>query len=133
MNIKRSLFIVAIIALNFSIVFLLLAKETGLSSQTFGFMTEFPILTGDGAPQNLVVESVGPPASIWFTMPDADAIGHLLVTDTVDYTFTSFTLGTANSEPYDLFYDSVNGRIWFTERARDFIGYLTIATGAIVE
>jgi streptogramin lyase len=133
MNIKRGLFIAAIILLNFSIVFLLLAEEAGQPSQTVGFMTEFPIPTVNGAPQNLVIEVDGPPTSIWFTMPDADAIGNLVVTDTINFTFTSYPLSTANSEPYDLLYDSANGRIWFTERARAFIGYLTISTGNIVE
>lgn len=123
--------LIAIFALTSAIW--LLAEEQGVPSSTVGFMTEFPISTTNGAPQNVVVETAGPPASIWFTMPEADAIGHLVVTDTTTFTFTPFTLGTANSQPYDLAYDSVNGRIWFTERARAFIGYLTIATGNIVE
>jgi len=66
-------------------------------------------------------------------MPEADAIGRLVVTDTINFTFTTYPLGTTNSQPYDLAYDAANGRIWFTERARAYIGYLTIATGNIVE
>ena len=133
MNTTRRLFIAAIILLCMSITTWILAEENGSPSETFGFVTEFPIPTINGAPQNIAVESAGPPARIWFTMPEANAIGRLVVTDASNFTFTSYTLTTPNSQPYDLLYDAANGRIWFTERARPYIGYLTIANGNIVE
>lgn len=133
MNTIRRLFIAAIILLCLSITTWILAEESGLASETFGFVTEFPIPTNNGVPQNVVVETAGPPARIWFTMPGANAIGRLVVTDATNFTFTPYVLSTSNSQPYDLVYDAANGRIWFTERARPYIGYITIATGNIVE
>lgn len=133
MNIKHKVFIAAIILLVLSTSVWTLAEENGLPSETFGFMTEFPVPTPNGAPQNLAVETAGPPARVWFTMPQANAIGRLVVTNATDFTFTPYFLSTPNSQPYDLVYDAANGRIWFTERARAYIGYITIATGNIVE
>lgn len=95
-----------------------------------GYINEYPVPTGH--PFRIVVETVGPPAIVWFTLPDANAIGRLVVTDTVDYTFTSFSVPTANSEPYALVYDG-NNTIWFTERVGNKIGRLTLTTGNIVE
>jgi streptogramin lyase len=95
-----------------------------------GFIHEYPVPVGH--PFHIVVETSGPPASVWFTLPDANAIGHLVVTSTVDYTFTTLTVPTPNSEPYDLVYDG-NNTIWFTENAGNQIGRLTLPAGNIVE
>lgn len=129
----RRLFIATIILLCLSLTTWILAEEDGLPSETVGFVTEFPISTPNGAPQNVTVQTAGPPAHIWFTMPGANAVGRLVVTDATNFTFTPYFLSTPNSQPYDLVYDATNGRIWFTERARPYIGYVTIATGTIVE
>lgn len=115
---------------------LLLARQTkadpvevaGLPD--LGFINEYPVPTGH--PFNIVVETAGPPASVWFTLPDANAIGRLVVTDTLDYQFTTFTVPTANSEPYDLVFNG-NDTIWFTENNGNKIGRLTLSTGSIVE
>ncbi|MBK8902811.1 MAG: hypothetical protein IPM53_16605 [Anaerolineaceae bacterium] len=133
MNTIRRLFIAAIILLCLSITTWILAEENGLPSQTVGFVTEFPISTANGAPQNVAVQTAGPPVRIWFTMPAANALGRLVVTDASNFTFNPYVLSTPNSQPYDLAYDAVNGRIWFTERARAYIGYIIIANGNIVE
>ena len=45
-------------------------------------MEEFDVV---GQPLNLVVES---PNQVWFTLPAENAIGSLVVTNTVDYEFT---------------------------------------------
>lgn len=131
-----SLFIVSL----FSMGLLLLVGQSlastpqGSSSETKGFITEFPIPTANGNPQNLVVASSGTPTSIWFTMPDADAIGNLVVTSTTDFQFETYTTGiSANSAPYDLVYDANRNLIWFTERDGNRLGALNIATGVVTE
>jgi streptogramin lyase len=79
-----------------------------------------------GAALNIVAEA---PGRIWFTMPENNAIGRLVVTTTVS--FTEYGLPTANSQPYDLAY--AEDAIWFTERAGNKLGRLDVATGAIEE
>ncbi|GIK57952.1 MAG: hypothetical protein HND44_20095 [Chloroflexi bacterium] len=95
-----------------------------------GFIHEYPV--PNGHPFHIVVETVGPPARVWFTVPDANAIGRLVVTSTVDYVFTTVTVPTANSEPYDLVYDG-SDTIWFTENAANKIGRLTLSTSSVLE
>lgn len=89
-------------------------------------MTSFPI---SGNPTNLVVESNG---RAWFTLPEQNAIGSLVVTSTVDYAFTSYTALTQNSEPYDLVYDE-RGAVWFTLHRGNKIARLDTTTGQIQE
>jgi hypothetical protein len=95
-----------------------------------------------GVARNLVVEG---PGRIWFTMPNRNAIGALVVVETEDdaegetgsdprgytTTFHQYLLSTPESEPYDLVYS--NGVIWFTALKKNFIGRLEVATGAIQE
>lgn len=95
-----------------------------------GFLQEYDLPAG--APFNIVVETVGPPASVWYTLPDINAIGHLVVTDTTNYMAETYPIPTANSQPYDLVYDGVS-RIWFTENAGNKLGRLTIPGGSITE
>lgn len=90
-----------------------------------GFIVEHSV---SGSPLNIVVEK---PGHIWFTLPDENAIGSLVVDDTGQSTFTPYDLPTPNSEPYNLAYAS--NTIWFTERAGNRIGRLDISTGAIQE
>ncbi|MBK7895882.1 MAG: hypothetical protein IPJ90_13600 [Anaerolineaceae bacterium] len=67
-------------------------------------------------------------------MPDADAIGRLVVTNSTNFQFTAFDLGiTADSAPHDLVYDAANGLIWFTQPGNASLGRLVISTGAITE
>jgi virginiamycin B lyase len=87
------------------------------------FMQEYLI---PAAPLNIVTEA---PGRVWFTMPERNAIGSLVVTDTVS--FTEYPLPSAESEPYDLIY--VDGVIWFTQRLGNRIGRLDIATGTFQE
>jgi virginiamycin B lyase len=87
--------------------------------------TEYPVPSG---PHAIAVESSG---RIWFTLPNQNQIGLLIVTPTLEYQVVTYTIPTANSEPYDLDYSA--GLIWFTERLGNKIGRLDIATGAIDE
>ena len=90
-------------------------------------VTQYPIA---GKPLNLVVEA---PGRLWFTMPDENSIGSLVVDGAGDATFTAYPALTANSEPYDLVYDADNQLIWFSQRSANRIGRLDMATGAITE
>jgi virginiamycin B lyase len=101
---------------------LLQSAASGQSNSSI-FMQEHAI---PGAALNIVTEA---PGQVWFTMPEANAIGSLVVSTTV--TVTQYTIPTANSQPYDLAY--ANGGIWFTERTGNQIGRLDIATGTIQE
>jgi virginiamycin B lyase len=93
------------------------------------YMVEFDIPADVGsAPLNIVVEA---PGRVWFTMPQANAIGSLVVTSTVDYHFTRYTVPTANSEPYDLAF--AGNTVWFTQRAGNKIGRLNTLNGVITE
>jgi virginiamycin B lyase len=90
--------------------------------------TEYPIPTPNSQPRNLLALA---PGDIWFTMPGASAIGHLVVSSTGNHVFTIYPTPTPNSQPYDLAH--FNGTIWFTEYAGNRLGALNISTGIITE
>lgn len=90
------------------------------------FITSYP-LPNEGAPQYLLQAD----DHFWFTAPGDNAIGKLVVTSTVDYSYTFFPLPTENSAPYDLAWDGTN--VWFTALAANKIGKLNAASGDITE
>lgn len=67
------------------------------------------------------------PNSVWFTLPAEGQIGNLTLDAAGTATTAVFTPPTANSEPYDLVFDSANNAIWFTQKAEGRIGRLDIA------
>lgn len=103
-----------------------------LNDNAGGFVTEFTIPQPSSNPQNLAIEATGPPAVIWFTMMGANAIGNLVLTSTVDFAFTSYSL-MPNSDPFDIVYDNNTNAVWFTESGGNRIGRLDIETKAITE
>lgn len=88
-------------------------------------LSEYPV---GGSPLNVAVES---PGHIWFTAPNQNWIGKLVVTSTVEYQVITFTVPTLASEPYDL--KLVSGKIYFTERLGNQIGLLDPSTGVFHE
>src|SRR5690348_1874511 len=98
------------------------AQATG-NDVSAGFMQAYTI---PAAPLNIVVEA---PGHVWFTLPNASAIGSLVVTPTV--AFANHPTPTANSTPYDLVY--ANQLIWFSERTGNKIGRLNTQSGVIDE
>lgn len=89
------------------------------------FLTEYPV---SASPLHVAVES---PGHIWFTLPDQNQIGRLVVTSPTQYQVSTYAVPTVNSEPYDLEYAA--GIVWFTERMGNKIGRLVPATGTIDE
>lgn len=79
------------------------------------------------APFDVAVESS---SRVWFTLPDANAIGSLELTGT-EPVYTQYPLPTPDSEPYRLVVAA--GQVWFTQRQGNRIGRLTIADGLLVE
>ena len=82
-------------------------------------------------PRAITLESIN---SVWFTLPAANAIGHLKVTSSdtsTQYTYTTYRIPTPGSDPDQIAYK--DGVIWFTERVGNQIGRLETATGAIIE
>lgn len=88
-------------------------------------LTEYPV---PGSPLYVAVES---PGRVWFTLPDQNAIGRLIVTSTVEYSVVTYTVPTAGSQPYDI--DYAGGMVWFTEEAGNRIGRLNPADGSVIE
>ncbi len=88
-----------------------------LAGPVSDFIYEYPIPNPDGNPLNIVVES---PGRSWFTMPEANSIGSLVVTSTTEYRFQTYTVPTASSTPYDLAFDG--DVVWFTEQTANQIG-----------
>lgn len=132
----KRMYLLLIVTVSMAAIMLLRANLTKAAlagvngAPDLGFINEYPVPSGH--PFSIVVETDGPPASVWFTLPDVNAIGHLVVTSTVEYQFTTLAVPTANSEPYDLVYDG-DDTIWFTENAGNKIGRLTLSSGNIVE
>jgi streptogramin lyase len=126
------LFFSILIALAAAFTLLFSANQSSIqasapeSQSTSPFITEFP-LPNQGAPRYLI--QVG--GDFWFTAPGVNAIGRLIVTDTLDFDYTFYTIPTANSDPYQLVSDGSN--IWFTQRAGNKIGKLEMATGLFTQ
>lgn len=81
-----------------------------------------------GNPYSISVEA---PGRVWFTMPEQNLIGRLVVTSTTDYEVVTYTVPTAHSYPYDLVYAS--GAVWFTEQEGNKIGRLDAGLGTFAE
>lgn len=79
-----------------------------------------------GNPHYVAVES---PGRVWFTLPDHDVVGRLVVTSTTDYEVMTYT--TLLADPYDLAIGG--GKVWFTALTGNAIGCLDPATGVISE
>jgi virginiamycin B lyase len=102
-----------------------IASPSLVPAKTQHYLSEFPVQV---APLNVAVEAVG---RIWFTAPDQNVIGSLVVTSTSDFISKTYPLPTANSRPYDLIY--TQDAIWFSEQAGNKLGKLTISSGVIQE
>lgn len=89
------------------------------------------LLTEYSIPGSPLYVSVEVPGRIWFTLPEQNAVGRLIVTSTTEYSVVTYTVPTANSQPYDLKY--AGGFVWFTEQAGNKIGRLNPTDGSIVE
>lgn len=89
------------------------------------FLAEYSV---PGSPQAVSVEA---PNRVWFTLPEQNLIGRLVVTSTVQFAVTTFPVPTAASQPYDLKY--AGGYVWFTQRTGNKIGRLNPTTGVISE
>lgn len=98
------------------------------STETFNTI---PIPLPGSRPTGIVAVNEGGRQNIWFTQSDANLIGRLIYTDTVNYSFISYTIPTANSLPLNL--TSSGDSIWFTEYTGNKIGRIVRATGAITE
>ncbi len=88
-------------------------------------LTEYPV---GGSPLYVAVEA---PGKVWFTLPDQNAIGRLIVTSTTEYSVVTYTVPTSNSQPYDI--DYAGGMVWFTEQSGNKIGRLNPADGTFAE
>jgi virginiamycin B lyase len=89
------------------------------------YMVAYALPEINSDPLHIVAES---PSRAWFTLPGIDAVGRLVVTTTVDYTFTIYDL-PAGSEPYGIALSG--GYVWFTMRSANQIGRLNMADGNI--
>lgn len=98
----------------------------GVASAASSVLIEYNI---PGKPLHLAVQE---PGRIWFTLPESNAIGSLVVTSTVDFKFTQYDAPTAGASPYDLAYDGQDA-LWFSEQSGNRIARLDISTGAITE
>ena len=81
-----------------------------------------------GDPLNVAVES---PGHVWYTLPEQNAVGSLIVDEAGIATTRLFTLPQADSRPYDIAY--ANGTVWFTEHNADKIGAINVASGELRE
>jgi streptogramin lyase len=94
------------------------------ASADAGILSRYPL---SAAPFDIAVESS---SRVWFTLPEANAIGSLELTGT-EPVYREYPLPAADSEPYRLVVAA--GQVWFTQRQGNRIGRLTIADGSLVE
>lgn len=112
------------------LIFAFLLSGAGhISAASQGDPSVFTTYAVKASPRNLTAES---PGVLWFTLPAADSIGRLTVTDgpvsgaaaSIDY----FDLA-AGKEPYDLVL--FNGYLWFTALGSNEIGRMDPANGNV--
>jgi streptogramin lyase len=95
-----------------------------LTALSRGLRTEYAV---PGGPLNIAVEA---PGRIWFTAPEEDAIGQLVVTSALNDPITTYVVNfivlEPGSDPYDI--EFLDGAIYFTERGGNRIGRIDVAT-----
>lgn len=99
----------------------LILFQIGLAAEP-AYLVEYPI---PGRPLNVAVEG---PNKVWFTMPDADAIGFLDATDSDNPQYIQHNL-PLGSEPHDIVYQG--GYVWFTEKGSGRIGRINVGDGQL--
>ncbi len=125
---KRTLIILLLLLAGSMLLTAFFTASATTNATNQSTIVEYPVPTLTGGPQSIAIQA---PGHVWFTLPQENAIGELVVTSTVDYTFYIHPVPTSAGEPYDLVYD---GRfIWFTERAGNKLGQLDTITKIITE
>ncbi len=94
---------------------------------TQGFFTV--TLTADTQPVGVAVTGTNP-THVWFTEYGADRIGHVVFTDTMNYTLVEH-LVPPGSKPYLI--TLAGDQVWFTERGTDRVGRINALTGQLDE
>ena len=118
-------FPVSVLVLLFALVLTAVVVGSAEADAVPPILTEYPV---PGNPHFVAVEA---PGRVWFTLPDENMIGQLVVTSPAEYEVITYTIPTDASEPYDL--DYADGAVWFTERAGNKIGWLDPVTGYVAE
>lgn len=85
-------------------------------------LVSYPV---SGSPRHVAVES---PGRLWFTLPEENSIGRLVVTSDVEFDVVTYT--AVLIEPYDIAF--TGGSVWFTSVGSGAIGRLDPTDGAVV-
>ena len=97
-------------------------NHIGRLDPTTGGVDEFPVPTLDSRPTG--IDAVpGSPAQVWFTEQSGNNLGQLVVTSTIDYTFSEYPLPHADAEPQDICFENASS-VWFTAPGEKCIGNL---------
>jgi streptogramin lyase len=95
-----------------------------LSAAAAPAMTEYPIPTSGGTPQNI---TAGPDGAIWFTEVLGNNIGRVTPSGSI----TEYPIPTSDSRPIGIT-SGPDGALWFTEKFGNNIGRISVA-GVITE
>ncbi len=100
-----------------------------LTATNFGLRIEYRI------PHKALHVVIQEPGQLWFTAPEANAVGKLTVLSgpndpLVTYTI-SYILLDPGSEPFDLLYH--NNAVWFTQRGANRLGRIDATSHALTE
>ena len=110
-------------------------QRTLANSNQVGGSTEisstYAISSSIGAPFQMAIESISVPNIIWFTVPEKDLIGELIITSPSNFTVNSYPV-SANGEPYDIVFDGVD-KMWFTLAGTNKIGNIDVNTNVVTE
>ncbi len=104
------------------------ANQLGASQD---LVTAYEIPGMDGSPFQIAVQSTSLPIIIWFTAPEDDLIGELIINSPSNFTVNSYSVG-ANSEPYDIVFDGTD-EVWFTQAGSNEIGSINVNTKTLNE
>jgi virginiamycin B lyase len=91
----------------------------------------YTIPTDGSHPTGIAVVSNTTNIDVWFADTEANQIGRLVYTSTVDYYFVTYTVPTTDSQPLNVTVS--DGYVWFTEQIGNAIGRLNPTTGQVTE
>ncbi|MEM7332716.1 MAG: hypothetical protein AAF490_11540, partial [Chloroflexota bacterium] len=130
---NTQLFILLIVCIPLFLGFIYYQSSVAESTQgnTSDIITSFSIPQTVGAPFQMAVETVGSPTIIWFTVPDNDVIGELVINGPSNFSVNSYDVST-NGQPYDIVFDGTD-KMWFTLAGTDQIGHIDVNTEVVTE
>jgi virginiamycin B lyase len=115
------------VVLVFAILVVTATHGLAADDDSYPYMNEYPLPAGAGAPEELAVAS---PGHVWFTLPNTNRVGELVVTSPGNYDIKHYPLPPGSS-PRSIAVSG--GYAWVTASGRNSLLRVAPGTGAYTE